>query len=594
MEWKLLNKFKPLKILLFGYIDINVIDGSAFFLPGMANMLTSIPNVEVDLLLARPARRMTVLQEVLDNNKVNVIDPFNSAYEGNSELHFLSGVSISQVQAAELLEYHSKTYEYDLKIIRSTEVAYHATKINEDFAKNSILYVTGVVNSSQLIDPDTKSIFEHLNHLGCSFLLQTNEMLEAFKGNYFDHVDHQISAAAIYPMVPDTSADFSSTFIKKSNYKNFVYTGKFVREWNPAEILSAMSELRSVDHEATLEVAGDQFRRTEENDTFVEEVRYLLENTLGVTWHGGVDREHARALIRRADVGISWRHPDLDDSLELSTKLLEYGTLAKPCIMNRTPMHERLFGSDYPLYANTMTEFTELLFKIVGDPEIVEFAAERSFNVSLNFTYSRAAQRMLPLIVSVLQKNAFPGDAFDLKNPFVISLSDHSPRSLVEAAESLGATSVVKVLGPYLWLGIQDEDDDAMDLLDFYVDWRATLHGVSSDSARNVTVWNPQLVTQSDVVGCDVNSGRTTESGNPTNSGSPTAFSANPEKSLIVLNDEVARRYHEIERLKGELLQKNYRIATLEEKLENSEKRLDALRTSRLGKIQVAIWAKRK
>lgn len=588
------NKLKPLRVLLFGYIDINVIDGSAFFLPGMANMLTSLPNVEVDLLLARPVRRMTVIQELLENNKVNIVDPFNYSYEGRADLPFLSGSSISHQQAAELLDYHSKNNKYDLKIIRSTEVAYHAVKNDEDFAKNSILYVTGVVNSSQSIDSDTKSIFEYLNHLGCSFLLQTTEMLEAFKNNYFNRVDNQISATAIYPMVPDTSADFSSIFTKKRTYTNFVYTGKFVREWNPAEILSVMSELISVHQEASLDVAGDQFRRTDGNDTFIEEVRYLLENTPGITWHGGVDREHARALIRRADVGISWRHPDLDDSLELSTKLLEYGTLAKPCIMNRTPMHERLFGIDYPLYANTMTEFSELLFRIVGNPEIVEFAAERSFNASLNFTYSRAAQRILPMIVKVVQKTASARDTFDIEDPFVVSLSDHSPRSLVEVAESLGATSVVKVIGPYLLLGTKDLDDEAVDVLDFYVDWRATLHKVSSDSLRNVTLAGPQLVARNDEVGCAVTAGRTSESGSLASSGPSKAVSANPEQSLIMLNDEVARRHHEIERLKEELLQKKYRIATLEEKLENSEKRLSALRTSRLGKIQVALWAKRK
>lgn len=630
------NNFKPVRVLLFGYIDTNVIDGSAFFLPALANMLTSIPNLEVDLLLARPIRRLTVLKEVLDNPKVNVIDPFNIAYHGQGKIESLSQKYLSLDEAAELLEFQSESGNYDVKIIRSSQVAYKASILNPKFAGNSILYVTGVVNASHTIEPEMMDTFEYLNNSGCSFILQTTEMLDAFRENYFPSESKPISAVALYPMVPDISDDFSAAFGKKESYKNFVYTGKFVREWNPAEILSGISEVHSIDPQVALSVAGDQFRKDDENDSFVEEVRYLLGNTSGVKWHGGVDREQARALISNADVGISWRHPDLDESLELSTKLLEYGTLAKPCIMNRTPMHERLFGSDYPLYANSMTEFTDRLTEIINDPTIVEFAASRSFETSLNFTYPRAAKRILPLLIGVAQKSNPVFSSFDIDDSMTFSIIDHSPKSFLESARKLGATSVAAVLGPFLKLqNGMDQDsnnatsyDSSIDLLDFYVDWRATQRSTSREASRNVTVVDPhvKVVPSTDALETqkskkieilsgenremskklEVVSGENREMSEKLEvvSGENREMSKKLEvvsgnnremsKNMEVLSGEIGRRRHEADRLMSASLESEYHTKTLEMKLADSETRLAALRSSRLGKLQVALWAKRK
>lgn len=591
------NNFKPLKVLLFGYIDTNVIDGSAFFLPAMANMLTSLPNVEVDLLLARPVRRLTVLQEVLGNHKVNVIDPFDMAYPGQKELDFLSKKTITLEEAAELLNHHSKLNDYDVKIIRSTEVTVRATHLNPNFAANCLLYVTGVVNASHEIDPEVINSYDFLNDSGCSFLLQTTEMLNVFRNQFIKSSKMPISAVAVYPMVPDIADDFSSAFTKKDCYKDFVYTGKFVREWNPTQILSAMSEIRSIDPEVNLSVAGDQFRKDLSNDSFVEEVQYLLKNTDGVTWHGGVEREQARALIGNADVGISWRHPDLDDSLELSTKLLEYGTLAKPCIMNRTPMHERLFGTDYPLYANSMTEFTDRLSEIVTNPKVVEFAAERSFRVSLDFTYSRAARRVLPLIVEVTQKATASEDVFDINDPMVVSLVDHSPASFLKIAAEKNATSVSAVLGPFLLLeksaDREPDNSRSMDLLDFYVDWRAALRVTTTDASRNVTVKNSLVKHANGIHG---------SKSHQTQEFELSTFELSREletqeddaKKLVILNGEIQRRGRTIENLKLDLRKHQRDCKVLEQQLQESTTRLNALRASRLGKIQVAIWSRRK
>ena len=104
---------------------------------------------------------------------------------------------------------------------------------------------------------------------------------------------------------------------------------------------------------AELHMVGDKIH--DDASGYQQRMRAAL-GTDGVTWHGGHSREEAMRLAASCDIGLSWRHPDLDASLELSTKVLEFGALGLPVILNRTPMHEALLGADYPLFAASLAD----------------------------------------------------------------------------------------------------------------------------------------------------------------------------------------------------------------------------------------------
>src|SRR2546429_9135895 len=106
----------------------------------------------------------------------------------------------------------------------------------------------------------------------------------------------------------------------------------------------------------------------------------------GVTWHGGRSREEARRLPGSCDIGLSWRHPDLDASLELSTKVLEFGVLGLPVILNRTPMHEALLGADYPLFAVSLADVVASAAAAAADPGLYRLAADRTGRAAEQFT----------------------------------------------------------------------------------------------------------------------------------------------------------------------------------------------------------------
>ncbi|HEX8009078.1 MAG TPA: glycosyltransferase family 1 protein, partial [Trebonia sp.] len=114
----------------------------------------------------------------------------------------------------------------------------------------------------------------------------------------------------------------------------------------------------------------------------------------GVIWHGGQPRAEAMRLAASGDIGLSWRHPDLDASLELSTKVLEFGQLGLPVILNRTPMHEALLGADYPLFAASLEDVADVAAMAARSASVFALAAERTSAAAAEYTLERAAARL--------------------------------------------------------------------------------------------------------------------------------------------------------------------------------------------------------
>ena len=84
----------------------------------------------------------------------------------------------------------------------------------------------------------------------------------------------------------------------------------------------------------------------------------------------------------------------MDASLELSTKVLEFGALGLPVILNRTPMHEALLGADYPLFAASLDDVADVAALAGTDPAVFALAASRTAAATEDYTMDRAAARL--------------------------------------------------------------------------------------------------------------------------------------------------------------------------------------------------------
>ena len=114
-------------------------------------------------------------------------------------------------------------------------------------------------------------------------------------------------------------------------------------------------------------------------------------------------------LTASCDIGLSWRHRDLDASLELSTKVLEFGALGLPVILNRTPMHEALLGADYPLFAVSLADVAAAAAAAAADPGLYRLAADRAGRAAEQFTLDRAAERLRGYLAAAVPRGGSGG-----------------------------------------------------------------------------------------------------------------------------------------------------------------------------------------
>lgn len=362
------------KILLYGDIDLNLIDGSAVWIYSLTNVLTKNKNLKVDLLLKAKPINEEIIGEIRNNSQVNLI--FNSEKQ-----------RLSPEEASEIIESLDRNNEYDFIFIRGNDIL----KKVKNLKANLWSYLIQIENleNDELMEITKKSKI---------IFLQTEEAKASFVNRIGESKDIRI----LPPMVNDIKS-FQKPFFNFSN--KLIYQGKFSEDYNSDEILEAFKELIDEGKKIYLEVLGNKFNKCLTNSEFENQIRKKLENYPYINWMGGVKKTIAEKILEENDIGISWRNNRLNDIDEISTKLLEYGRCGKPVIMNRTKVHEKIFGIDYPLFANTKNEFKEKISLAIENLSVYKKAAERMFEVSKIYTYTNIYNNVFKEFLENKNKN---------------------------------------------------------------------------------------------------------------------------------------------------------------------------------------------
>ncbi|RWZ59151.1 glycosyltransferase [Halobacillus fulvus] len=217
----------------------------------------------------------------------------------------------------------------------------------------------------------------------------------------------------LLPMIPDYLEE-EPDFSNRNN--SLVYAGKFAKEWYTEELLSAFNRIHKHDEDIVLNVAGDKFQG--ELIAEKEKLSNEMESHPGVNWQGAVSRKQSIDLIQQSDIGVGWRSSviDHDGSLELSTKLLEYGSLGKPVLLRRTKMHEQVLGEDYFLFVEDEDDVYEKTLEILHNRKLYRKTAKRIYERCRQYTFIEAYKRLKPLLWSYnKQKTKIVFAGHDLK-----------------------------------------------------------------------------------------------------------------------------------------------------------------------------------
>lgn len=564
---------RPFRVLLFGWMNLNVIDGSSFFMTSVAQSLTNDPLVHVDILLASPLRRTIVLEDIIHRHNVSVLDPFRDSRLAKFAGPRTFADSISYEQAASYLSYYASLADYDAILIRSTEVASIVATNYPELTPRSVFYVTGVTHSDRDIDEEVSRRLGAICDSEALLACQTPEMRERLLEEFPSVNPERIHV--ITPMVRHGDVPFEQIQKTPTDLLKIAYTGKFVDQWNPDRIIAGFKQAKFSEPNMRLDVAGDQFKHSPDNPRFVANTRYLLDNTDGVTWHGGLARTEARKLIEACDVGVSWRSSALNSSLELSTKLLEYGALGRPSIINRTQMHEKIFGKDYPLYVESSAEYTDLLVRIAREPSLIQLAARRAFEVSQHFSLEESYRRLMRTFAHLpsAHDRATPSLSFAPESAQVHGVTTER-LNLAESDSPLADVVILLVRaplvsysfqGPVLTLYFGSEAGEGSRMIE------DSLKSNAGRSLLSILFQREAYARDAYAVTTEV---PTTES---------YARYADQENNRIISSLEYQLKNSRKPQVDSD-------IAALEARLEEVRARLDALRTSKLGRIQAWYW----
>jgi glycosyltransferase involved in cell wall biosynthesis len=378
------TKRRGIRALVYGDVNLNIIDGSAIWAQSMVQALARA-GCEVTFLLKGKVQTLRLLEPLVDVPGITVVRPFEDGLVPG-----VTGEDLTPADLPAVLRRLDAERHFDLLVLRGLRAS-HEVALDETFKGRLWVYLTDIPQSLAAVTPESLAELTTVAEASRQMLWQTEE-LRSF-------VEAVVPAACgksllLRPIVPEPEFNVPQGRDVLREPVNLVYTGKFAPDWNTLQMTTLPRLLRDRGIQAELQMIGDKIHQDLGRPSFYDRMRNALEKTPGVTWHGGRSRQEAMELSARADIGLSWRNPKVESSLELSTKVLEFGLLGLPVILNRTPMHEALLGIDYPLFAQTEEDVLDAVHAAVRDPGVYADAAARCRAAAEPYTLQNAGSTL--------------------------------------------------------------------------------------------------------------------------------------------------------------------------------------------------------
>ncbi len=369
---------RPIRIALYGDVNLNLIDGSAIWLASLAQVLHRIGRVQLTVLRKAPERRDVVTAELVGLPRARVVGP-------------PSGSPLTPDEALDELERLDRRDGFDIVVLRGFRLCTRAVR-RPRLAPRLWVYLTDIPQDPGALSPDDRADIADIAARCDRLLCQTEELRCYLEGIAPAAAGKTIllppMVAPAFQQVGDRPRTTDGTV------RRLLYAGKFAPGWGVLEMVAAFTRLRASRRELELHVAGDKIHDPPDDTEFRAAVERALRSTAGLVWHGGVPRAHVADLLGDADVALSARDRRLDDSLELSTKLLEYAAAGVPVVCNRLPMHTDLFGRDYPLFCDGLDDLEAVLADVIDDPGRWVRARRTARRVAAGYTYDRVADHL--------------------------------------------------------------------------------------------------------------------------------------------------------------------------------------------------------
>jgi glycosyltransferase involved in cell wall biosynthesis len=379
----------PRRVLVYGDVNLNLIDGSAIWAVAVVGVFARA-GCDVTLLLKSRVTTTRLIAPLEAMPNVRIVRPFE---EGLAD-GMARGV-LSPTRANRIMVDLDDSDRFDAVVVRGWR-ALEKIVDGGSFDGRIWSYLTDVPQAVTEVSPETAVELGRMAAASRLVLCQTEEL----RGFLESTVPESAGKSVLFPPILPSSVQVRAADAGPGRPLKLVYAGKYAPLWKTEAMtrLPALLKERGVD--AELHMVGDKVQGDPDDAEFARRMDKALRHSPGVIWHRGLPREAAIELVASCDVGLSWRDRALDASLELSTKVLEYGSAGLPVVLNRTPPHEALLGVDYPLFVRDDKGAVDAI-EAATDDATFRLAAERSRAAADGFTEQRAVERVERLLERV-------------------------------------------------------------------------------------------------------------------------------------------------------------------------------------------------
>jgi glycosyltransferase involved in cell wall biosynthesis len=370
-------------VVVFGDVDINLIDGSSVWLVSLCAVLNRLP-VRGHILLKAEMERDVLSRELVELEHFRVWEPSDVQVEGR----------VVPERLVDALSNIDEVDSLDVVIVRGLKASIRLAASGR-FDSRLWPYLTDIPQSAEEM---TQERVEELNEVfeASGRILCQTESLRSFLVSFFP--DHDSKMILLPPMVPDEAFVAHRRDTGSGGIKLF-YAGKFAPLWGIEEMLEAVRETRVGHPEVTITIAGDKIHNPAEDPSYLKRIEAGL-GAGGVEWLGGVDRSSVFETLADVDLAISVRDRQLDTSREISTKLLEYAAAGVPAIVNRTLAHQELLGDAYPLFVDGPNGISNVVSEVALDSSLLADARRGLGDVAARYSMNSVAGLIRPAVES--------------------------------------------------------------------------------------------------------------------------------------------------------------------------------------------------
>ena len=445
-------------IVVYGDVNANAIDGSSVWLVSVTRVLSRLFD-EVHLVL-----KYGVVNDMLLSSIDGISNVVIHAPRGVE-----NGEGLTPEAAADFVDSVVVDSNACAVLARGFEVSYQLG-LKPKVAEILWAYVTDIPFPPKKLSERNVDRLRKIAIASRRILAQTEAARSYWEGIVTESAGKTV---LMPPMIPsELFKEPTEAAAPENSPLRLVYSGKLAKEWRTLEMLELPRALSKLGVSATLEVIGSKINASSSEPSWAKHMREALERAnsdsdSGVTWVGALTREDSMARISEADIGFGWRSEELDSSLEISTKALEYGAVGTAPLINRTTDHCAVWGEEYPFYVNSGDSIDEIAQTIASNLGQIQIARRVAFAASAEYSMDAAETRLGNAFSRAIEMKS-PTNESNVR-PCRVVIASHDLKFMGEIMDYLQLSSKFEVRQDR-WTTLHDHDPEQSRLLAEWAD----------------------------------------------------------------------------------------------------------------------------